>query len=273
MISSSSHPNRWLPPKTLGSSLDPVGEYETCITDYDDGVPVAVLQGCLTPGDCASLISAMGTQTLQPVDVFGHAGADQASVGSKRVTAWSPDLADVLWEKIRDGVLHLTRGVSDLPDGRITCGNTFPTDWYGDGTRKEHRRWRAVGVSPVLRFMRYERGGEHAAHYDAGYDYETENPKDRRRTLASVVWYLTTNEDGGQTRLVDDGQSAVPTPLRDHRDWAGIADDYDVQHVFYPIEGNAVIFWHRMCHDVSPYFGGDPRIIIRGDVIFEAEDD
>lgn len=270
MISSSPLPGEWYPPETLGSSLDPVGEYETRVTRCAD-VPVAELRGCLTPGDCAALIEAMSAQALQPVDVFGHAG--QASVGSMRATAWSTTLADVLWEKIRDGVLHLTRGVSDLPDGRITCGNTFPTDWYGDGSRREHRQWRAVGVSPLLRFMRYERGGEHAAHYDAGYDYETKNPKDRRRTLASVIWYLTTNEDGGQTRLVDDGQSAIPIPLRNHQDWASVAEDDRVQHVFYPTAGNAVIFWHRMCHDVSPYLGGDPRIIIRGDVIFEAEDD
>lgn len=267
-----SHPGGWSPPEDLGSSLDPAVEYETYVTQYSDSVSVAELHGCLTPGDCAALRGAMNTQTLQPVDVFGRRVGDQASGGSLRITAWSPTLAAVLWKKIRDGVLLLTGDVSGLPDGRITCADTFPTDWYGDGSREEHRRWRAVGVSPLLRFMRYGRGGAHAAHYDAGYDYESKNPEDRRRTLVSVVWYLTTNINGGQTRLVDDGQSAIPTPLRNHEDWAGIADDNLVQHVFSPVEGNAVLFWHRMCHDVSPYLGDEPRIIIRGDVIFEAED-
>jgi hypothetical protein len=139
-----------------------------------------------------------------------------------------------------------------------------PTDWWQKNPTKA-RKWRAVGVSPLLRFMRYEKGGQHYAHYDAAYVYE--DPK--VRTLMSFVLYLTTNENGGATRFIRDGQHTVPILERNHADWDRPVEKDEVLLSVSPRKGRLVMFDHRLCHDVEPYAGNEPRIIIRGDVIYQ----
>ncbi len=216
-----------------------------------------VLPGVLSAEDCSALIAAMvASGAEEPVSVSGHPG--DTSVGSVRATAWAPQLASRLWAKIRGGVEAL----------RTTDRDT-PTDWFALGERRAHRRWRAVGVGPVLRFMRYEAGGRHAAHYDAGFDYP-----DARRSLMSLVFYLTTVEPGagGRTRIVDDGQGALPIWRRAHHDWTREVRDDEVLVGVRPQAGSALLFDHRLCHDVERHRGEGSRVIVRGDVIYEALD-
>ena len=145
--------------------------------------------------------------------------------------------------------------------------------------------------------MRYERGGRHLVHHDAGYDYG-----DGRRTLASVVLYLTGGpepepEPGpgsgssgsgsgpetrsrdrrgrglGATRLVDDGQSHLPVWARDHRDWDRDTRPDEVLAAVPPERGAALVLDHRIAHDVARWDGPGPRIVIRADVVYEAVPD
>lgn len=221
------------------------------------------VDGVLTPADCKTLIDAMMQQRLQPVSVSGHQSANPDQVGSVRATAWAPALATQLWQKMRLAV----------PLYRVMLTHT-PTDWYAmdDPPRKEHLRWLATGVSPVLRFMRYEAGGEHNTHYDMGYDYERQNPEDKRRTLMSFVLYLTTCQEGtgGRTRFIEDGQSHLPVAQRNHDDWTRRAYESEVLDVCRPVLGRILMFDHRLAHDVEPYTGTTPRIIIRGDITYQA---
>lgn len=117
--------------------------------------------------------------------------------------------------------------------------------------------------------MRYESGGRHCAHYDMGFDYP-----DRRRSLMSLVIYLSDvfPGEGGTTRIVDDGQRHVPVWERDHEDWTREVMPSEVTAKVRPGIGDVFFFDHRLCHDVERYEGRRGRVIVRGDVIFEALD-
>jgi len=118
--------------------------------------------------------------------------------------------------------------------------------------------------------MRYEPGGHHLVHYDAGYDYG-----DGRRTLSSVVLFLTPAADGsgGAVRFLHDGQAHLPVRERNHDDWRREADPHEVAFAVAPRRGAALLFDHRRCHDVEQWRGPGSRVSIRGDVVYEAVPD
>lgn len=213
------------------------------------------LEHLLTEEDCKILRTFMGSSpALAPVSIHGRNDIPDEGTGSLRTTAWYPALSEKLW-----GCIHpwtVSRTMSD----------TSSTDWWQHG---KHRQWKPIGVSPLLRFMRYEKGGEHFSHYDAGFIY----PDTRYRTLMSIVLYLTTNLEGGSTRFITDDQEKKPVWERTHDDWTRRAASHEVRTAVSPQEGAALIFDHRICHDVEPYYGATSRIIIRGDLIFESEAD
>ena len=116
--------------------------------------------------------------------------------------------------------------------------------------------------------MRYAPGGRHLVHYDAGYDYG-----DGRRTLLSIVWFLGDAPASGATRFVRDGQDALPAAARDFADWSRDTRDDEVALAVHPARGCALVFDHRLPHDVQRWDGPGDRVIIRGDVVYEAVDD
>jgi NAD+ synthetase len=231
----------------------------------------------LDADDCAHLVEAMAAHApLQPVSVTGHRSGDRrgpertvgdepvaglgaatAGIGSDRGTAWAPALAAELWARVRPLV----------PSVRVLrpCD---ATDGFATGARAGHRAWRAVGLGPVLRFMRYRPGGRHLCHYDAGFDYG-----DGRRSLVSLVLFLTDRDDrasGGATRFVRDGQEHLPVWERVHDDWARDTEPDEVIAAVAPSRGGVLLFDHRQCHDVERWHGPGDRVIVRGDVVYEA---
>lgn len=211
-----------------------------------------VMVDALSENDCDSLIKLFeDSHIAAPVSIQGRQDYPDDRVGSVRATGWSQHLANELWSKMQ----HM------IPDRKKT--NEFAaTDWW-QGTPREE--WVPVGISPMLRFMKYEQGGQHYAHYDAGFIY----PDDKYRTLQSFVLYLTTNTNGGATRFIRDNQTNIPTPKRDLNDWVREVEDNEVIAAVYPKKGNILFFDHRLCHDVQKYSGDTPRIIVRGDIIYE----
>jgi hypothetical protein len=217
---------------------------------------VFIADQVLSLQDCRKLAQAMeDSKQAWPVSVQGRRDLPDARIGSVRATAWSPELAARLWGHVQPMVPSY-REMSD----------TTPTDWF---VPLPHWRWRALGLSPVLRFMRYQAGGLHYAHYDAGFDYQ-----DGRRTLMSLVLYLSTAAEGvgGRTRSIQDNQQSIPVWQRDHEDWPRPVLPEEVLLSIRPVAGRALLFDHRLCHDVEEYRGEGARIIIRGDVVFEALD-
>lgn len=215
-------------------------------------------EGVLSLADCARLRQAMDAfDGAAPVGVTGVRQGD--GVGSTRATAWSPALAAKLWARLGPCV----------PSVRFADDFT-PTDAFATATRPGHRTWRVVGLSPMLRFMRYESGGRHLGHYDAAFDY-----RDGRRTLMSVVFYLSDAPEGagGATRFLRDGQESLPARARRFADFDRDTRPDEVAACVRPRAGDALVFDHRVCHDVETWRGHDPRVIVRADVVYEAVPD
>ena len=215
---------------------------------------ILVLKNVLSEIECKNLINLMDlSPNFEEVSIQGKKDKDDttynAGVGSKRTSIWSEELSNQIWDKLKSFI-----------EPKF-CDDLTPTDWYQlNGSRV----WKPYSLSPLLRFMEYQKNGQHYAHYDAGYIY----PDSSYRTLKSVVIYLTTSEKDGQTRFIKDGQETIPVYDRNHNDWDREVRPEEVEIAVKPSAGDILIFDHRLCHDVEKYTGNNPRIIIRTDIIY-----
>lgn len=215
-----------------------------------------VIKNALSHLQCDELIEFMKkSPKLEEVSIQGRKDVVDYRVGSNRTTVYSQKLADSIFLNF----------AQFLPKNFYTTEFT-PTDWWqGQDSENKNFAWILLGMSPMLRFMKYLDGGEHYAHYDAGYIYEDV----KHRSLKSIVIYLTTNKSGA-TRFINDRQSNKPVNKREHEDWLRRVEDSEVVYANLPVKGDILIFDHRFCHDVQqfiPIQGVDEeRIIIRGDL-------
>lgn len=257
-------PGAWTP-----AEAEIITEFESCakrMTTSTDlslspihesrGALVRVVDDVLTHAECDCLIQAMlQSGKATPVGVTGIA-AMSSGIGSTRATAWAPLLANALFDRL----------CPSMPSIRVVTDTGF-TDCFATEQRAQHNRWRLLGLTPLLRFMRYERGGQHYGHYDAAYDYG-----DGRRTLMSVVFYLSDSRASGATRFLKDrnGQEALLSSQRDFSDWDREAHDDEILARVLPTRGRVVVFDHCLCHDVERWVEDGERFIIRADLVFEA---
>ncbi len=185
-----------------------------------------------------------------PVSVTGMSGnyVPGDEIGSYRASNYSPEYADVLWGRICEA----------FPRERVFTDED-PTDW------DDHQVWEPVGVSPLLRFIRYENGGWLVAHYDAPYIQD-----DNVRTLSSLVIYLDADENiqGGATRYMFDPEPGVLLKDRDLSDWDRGALDEEVRYRLIPEAGTGVVFDHRLFHDAEKVIGVGHKTIIRTDILY-----
>lgn len=241
-------PGGWKPNTNI--KLDDVSNVE--VSNPLDNV--FVIDNFLSENDVDKLIKLMDkAPAIESVGVNGFMDVNNSdNIGSKRVTMWTEELSSEVWKKLKD---------INILDKR-EMNNFSPTDWWqGDKNRKS---WKPFSVSPMMRFMKYKKNGEHYSHYDAGYIYEDDN----YRTLMSYVIYLADCKEGGATRFIEDNQKDIPIWEREHLDWERKAKDDEVIYAQIPKKGTIMMFDHRLCHDVEQYMGDTDRIIIRGDIIF-----
>ncbi|HVJ93263.1 MAG TPA: NAD(+) synthase [Labilithrix sp.] len=245
-------PGAWRPPPIAIAKPHSLPQWEKVPLPWPRAFAIRIA-GALETSECAALREAMEQSSRpEPVGVTGV--KNSYGVGSMRATAWAPELARALFERIRGA----------LPSVRFLDKYAF-TDAFATETRRGHRGFRLVGMTPLLRFMRYEPGGRHLCHYDAAYDYG-----DGRRTLLSVVFYLSNASESGATRFVSDGQEAVVTRERNFADWDRDTRDDEVIARVAPRTGDVLVFDHRLCHDVERWDGPGGRVIVRADVAYEA---
>lgn len=221
-----------------------------------------IIENALSANDCKELIRFMeSSQNFEEVGVQGMKDKKDERIGSLRTSIWSPGTATHIWSKIK----------TLIPE--FYGHDKKASDWWQYLDKTEYpfltKNYTPIAVSPLLRFMKYEKGGQHYAHYDAAFIY----PNTRYRTLKSVVIYLTTNQ-GAATRFIEDGQDHISIWDRKHDDWSRPVREEEILGKSECIAGNILIFDHRMCHDVEQYLGNDgPRIIIRGDIVYQGFSD
>ena len=251
-------PGGWEPEKHLTPTLDSPSKTSVSHAveevSHEDGVAF-VVKNALTLDDCHKLIALMEkSPNFESVSVQGRKDVPDYRTGSIRTSIWSPETAISIWTKI----------AAHLPVIRKMEPDTSTDWWQGN---KNRVFWQPIGMTPLLRFMRYKKDGQHYAHYDAGFIY----PNDVYRTLQSVVVYLTSCQKDGTTRFIQDNQQHLPIWDRNHQDWIREVKKEEVIAGVQPQAGDVLIFDHRLCHDVEKYTGDTPRIIIRADVLYRAQ--
>lgn len=197
-----------------------------------------------------NILTHLNNSNWLPVSITGMSGNWQEGdpIGSYRASNYTPEFAATLWERIKDQI-PATRVFTDADN----------TDWDG------HEVWEPIGVSPLLRFIKYTDGGWLVVHYDAPY-VESEDV----RTLQSVVIYIHQSDTikGGATRYMHDPQAGTPIAERNLNDQARAATEDEVRLRFAPEDGTAVIFDHRLLHDAELVEGDGEKIIIRTDIMY-----
>lgn len=209
------------------------------------GDSAAVLHGVLSPAERAALLAALAGHAWVPVGIDGRrAGFDPATAptGSWRLSYHDPRLARALW----------TRIAPHVPAVRLMDAHT-PTDCDDEPV------WRAVGINPLLRMIRYRDGGGLVPHHDSTYVHSADE-----RTLMSVVLSLT---GGGETRIIKDPQAGLPRRERTYADWPTYARPEDVALAVPLPAGSALLLDHRILHDTAPIVGPD-RIVVRTDIVY-----
>jgi hypothetical protein len=196
------------------------------------------------------ILQELDKANWQPVSITGMSGnwnpGDE--IGSYRASNYTPEYAQVLWNRIKHA----------FPNVRVF--NQEDNTDYDD-----HELWEPVGVSPLLRFIKYEEGGWLVVHYDAPYVQDEET-----RTLQSFVIYLDQSSTitGGATRYLVDPQAGVPISQRNLDDQKRAAAPEEVRLRFTPLNGTGVIFDHRLLHDAELVQGEGHKIIIRTDIMY-----
>lgn len=208
------------------------------------------LHGLLTPQQVQELRAACVFERFVPVAINGRVQDWRAGEpsGFLRGTAFSDSLAQQLFQALPRQLL-----------GVRTFGPQNFSDWDG------HPTWVADGVNPMLRFLSYPAStGQLVAHYDAPY---IETPQ--RRSLWTLLIYLSDNpRHGGSTRFLHDKQVGLPFDERNHDDWVRPAHPDEVALRVEHKAGDALLFEHRMLHDVEPLCGTQGKLALRTDVMF-----
>lgn len=210
----------------------------------------AIIHSLIPKKERDSIIQHLDKANWLPVSYTGMSGnyTEGDPIGSYRASNYTPEYANVLWERIKNYI----------PKYRYFNENS-PTDY------DNHEVWEAIGVSPLLRFIKYEDGGKLVVHYDAPY-VENEDT----RTLQSFVIYIYHDNElvGGATRYLHDKQANIPVKDRDLSDQIRFANKDEVRYNFLPEDGTGVIFDHRLLHDAQEVKGKGRKIIIRTDIMY-----
>ncbi|MBL9103762.1 MAG: NAD(+) synthase [Myxococcales bacterium] len=214
------------------------------LPEYGDSA--LVVHALFDADECAQLLAAIGRHAWVPVGVDGilrNYDPEADTIGSWRLSTHDERLAGALWRRLAPHV----------PAVRVVDERT-PTDV------DDAPVWRAVGVNPLLRFIRYRAGGGLVPHYDSAFV-----ASERRRTLMSVVVHLTGHASA--TRIIRDAQAGRPRREFDYADWTRYARADEVALALPSRAGSAVVIDHRVLHDSEPVTAGE-KIVLRTDIFY-----
>lgn len=181
----------------------------------------------LTETEVKNILNFISTFNWQPANENGYQEIKE-KIGSYRMSFIDENWAKNYFERIKD---QLEKYV--IREGEV---------------------YKLIGVSPLLRFIRYESQGSLLPHYDQSYQVSP-----NQKTLKSLVIYLTTNSDGG-TRFIQPNNDSK-------KDWSRKANPDEVLSVKLPSSGEFLAFDHETLHDSET--NSLEKIIIRTDLVYE----
>ena len=188
--------------------------------------------------DINVLIDAYQKAIKKESNINGY--VENGTGGSLRCSTYSVELATYLWNVLRGNFLSLVYATH--PDTDFSKGEI----------------WKAVGVNPLMRYIGYENNAKLVPHYDYAY-----NDSEGRRSLYSVVIYLTTNDKGATRFLKDEHANNWNKDLNDK----DIDFNSKIEFSCKAEAGKAFIFPHHILHDSEPT--DEFKLIIRTDIMFE----
>lgn len=266
----------------------PVISEELCVSEF--AVPVRVVDGALPPSWCDRFVDVHTAAGFTPQHILDatvgspetlatrklieearsarasstnsqnfdaeprsalelEAGRDAAYQGGKNtsevVEVVSNEFAEALWQRVE----------AFVPATILSTG-----DFYSD----KGATWRAVGVIPTFRFMRYSPGQAFKPHKDpsrlAGSDPRSGVPG-RFRSLVTLVLYLNDAEEfgGGGLHFVH----FVPNPEQ-----TGKAMISEPTATVMPKRSRCVIFEHRLQHESEAIAAG-VKHMVQCDVLYQ----
>lgn len=232
---------------------------ERIVTAPDDLHPktARLLKPVIPADEAEALLAELKQQAWEPAGLDGYKLRNPGDpVGSWRATAYSPGYARTLWNRIA-GHIPMIR---TIPEG---------TDVDADRFNRGATVWRAVGINPALRFIRYDPAADNKLfpHYDA-----PPAGQGTPQTLDSLVVYLTDSAEGtgGETAFIADPQAGLPALQRDvGRDWDRVAAPDEIITAVSPKQGHGLVFPHRALHSSAALLpGSGEKVIVRSDIIY-----
>jgi hypothetical protein len=155
----------------------------------------------------------------------------------KRAIIHSQELAGLLWERL---------------ESHIPPQETVPGPRYNN-------QWRAVGVNPTLRVLRYDQGDHFEVHQDGSYSYECTTPssggQDSLRSFLTLQVYLSQGGGrdflGGATRMF----KRIPCSTQE-----------DVEDIVAS-DGRVLLFAHNIWHTGERVAEGQ-KLVLRSEIMY-----
>ncbi|KAI8846186.1 hypothetical protein BC829DRAFT_272043 [Chytridium lagenaria] len=228
------------------------------------GLVLMQLDNVLSSQECEQIVGLNDPSSF--VSMKGR--YEESKRRGSRLLAIDEKLSTLIWDRIQNIITTTVdqAGLSTTPLG------------FGVSTGS----WSLDGTNAALRINLFtEKDGLFAPHVDAQYC-----PHADRRSLLSVVVYLTDDFDGGETKFYFPKD---PTTLENVSSLKGLTVDEEMQHLgglqngydcvsVKPRRGSAVVFSQNLLHEGTPLTpkvandGVNPlRAILRMDVMVRRE--
>ncbi len=208
------------------------------------------IENLLSPGEQAYLVDAVNTNGWNDVPVGGsrHTEFQQGSMtGSYRASANSPWLAEVLWKRL-----------SPFLGGEHILSDQSLVDW------ENVSRWKAVGLAPLARFVKYVNGCEALLpHYDESITFEN-----GYKSMVRVLVYLSSSLEGGNTYFVKDPEINLPYSQMRFEAHTKVPTDGDIMLEVKPKAGDALVFDHKILHGSRFVTGNGEKLTLRTDILY-----